>query len=88
MSNSYCSAQKAIAVFGDGLILINYCPIVIALHRKRSLCLAMIDNQFNYCPIVIALHRKRSLCLAMIDNQFNYCPIVIALAIKPQSFYR
>ncbi|WP_287520854.1 hypothetical protein [Okeania sp. SIO2C2] len=39
MSNSYDSAQKAIAVFQDGLMFsFIYCPIVMTLHRKRSLC--------------------------------------------------
>ncbi|NEO53749.1 MAG: hypothetical protein F6K54_12060 [Okeania sp. SIO3B5] len=43
-------------------ILFNYCPIVITLLRKRSLCFFMINILFNYCPIVITLLRKRSLC--------------------------
>ncbi|WP_287273043.1 MULTISPECIES: hypothetical protein [unclassified Okeania] len=37
MSNSYCSAQKAIALLAIIDVLLIYCPIVIALHKKRSL---------------------------------------------------
>ncbi|NES73414.1 MAG: hypothetical protein F6K24_53610 [Okeania sp. SIO2D1] len=47
LSNSYCSLSKAIAVFGDYCSSIYYCPIVIALSAKRSLCLAIIELLFT-----------------------------------------
>ncbi|WP_161564485.1 hypothetical protein, partial [Okeania hirsuta] len=48
-------------------VLLIYCPIVIALHTKRSLCFVIIDVLSIYWTIVIGLHTKRSLCFVIID---------------------